>query len=147
MRDGLTEKQRFWLDHVESCGSSDVTMRAYSAQHELELQHFYYWKKQLKALGVLSEHGLKAGRSKRAADRKQAYALDQPRSPFLRAAVIPAASHLPSESEERNHACGARILLANGITMDVPADIAPDALGALINTAMQVSAAKGTSRS
>ena len=160
MQDGLTAKQRFWLDHVESCASSGVTMRAYSAQHELDLQHFYYWKKQLKALGVLSSsseavgqannfpvNGLKARRSKRSVDRRQACTLDQPPGPFLRATVVPAAEQPPSESEEQNSSYGARISLANGITIEVPAGIAPDALGALIHTAMQVRAAKGASRS
>ena len=122
-------------------------MRAYSAQHELDLQHFYYWKKQLKALGVLSEHGLKAGRSKRAADRRQTCALDQPRAPFLRATIVPATEQPPSASEGQNCSYGARIILSNGITIDVPAGIAPDALGALIRTAMQVDIAKGTSQS
>jgi len=161
MQDGLTAKQRFWLDHVESCASSGVTMRAYSAQHGLDIQHFYYWKKQLKALGVLSssseavgqaknfsENGLKAGRSKRSVDRRQAAGtLDQPPGPFLRASLIPAAEQPPSESEEQNSPYGARIILANGITIEVPAGIAPDALSALIHTAMQVSVAKGAPRS
>ena len=160
MQDGLTAKQRFWFDHIESCASSGVTMRAYSAQHGLDIQHFYYWKKQLKALGVLSsssaavgqaknfsDNGLKAGRSKRSVDRRQTCALDQPPGPFLRASLIPAAEQPPSESEEQNSSYGARISLANGITIDVPAGIAPDALGALIHTAMQVSAVKGISRS
>jgi len=160
MRDELTAKQRFWFDHVESCASSGITMRAYSAQHGLDIQHFYYWKKQLKALGVLSssseavgqaknfsDNGLKAGRSKGSVDRRQTCTLDQPRGPFLRATVVPPVEQPSSEREVQNCPCGARIILANGIAIDVPAGLAPDALGALIHTVMQVSAAKGTPQS
>lgn len=147
VENGLTAKQRFWLEHIESCASSGVTMRAYSEQHGLDLQHFYSWKKQLKALSVLSENGLKAGRSKRRADRQQTCALHQPPAPFLRAAVVSTDAQSLCESSEREHSCGARIILANGIMIDVPTGIAPDALGALIHTAMQVSAAKGISGS
>jgi len=73
--------------------------------------------------------------------------LDQPRAPFLRATIVPATEQPPSASEEQNCSYGARIILSNGITIDVPAGIAPDALGALIRTAMQVDIAKGTSQS
>lgn len=145
-RDGLTEKQQFWLEHVESCASSGVSMRAYSAQHGLDLQHFYSWKKQLKALGVLSEKGLGAGRYKRSTERGQTCALNQPPTPFLRAAVISEEAQPSPESAEPKRSCGARISLANGITIEVPEGIAPDALGALISAAMQVGAG-GASRS
>ena len=147
MRDGLTDKQRFWLEHIESCASLGVTMRAYSEQHGLDLQHFYSWKKQLKALGVLSENGLKAGRSKRRADRRQTCALDQPPAPFVRAAVFSTDAQSLCESLEREHSCGARIILANGITIDVPAGIAADGLGALIVVAQQIATGKDGSQS
>ena len=146
-RDGFTEKQQFWFDHIESCASLGVTMRAYSEQHGLDLQNFYYWKKHLKALGFLSENGLKAGRCRRATKRPQACALAQPPAPFLRASLIPTEAKPPSESEVRALPCGARISLANGITIAVPAGIAPDALGALIVAAQQIPGSKDGSQS
>ena len=94
-----------------------------------------------------SEKGLKAGRSKGCVDRRQACTLDQPPGPFLRATVVPDSEQPLSASEERNCSYSARISLANGITIEVPAGIAPDALSALIHTAMQVSVAKGAPRS
>ncbi len=142
--DGLTAKQQFWLDHIESCVSSGVTMRAYSEQHGLDLQRFYSWKKQLNALGVLSEKAITAGRSKGSVDRPQACA-NQGSSPFLRAAVIPASAQTLSESAGQDRSFGARVILANGVTIDEPADIAPDALGAFIHAAMQIAARKGVS--
>ena len=146
-RDGLTAKQRFWLENIESCGSSGVSMRAYAAQHGLDLQHFYSWKKQLKALGVLSEKGIQAGRSKGSVDRPQTCALNQRPAPFLRAAVIPAQAQPLSEGAGQEHSYSARISLANGITIEAPAGIAADALGALIVAAQQIATGKGGSRS
>ena len=49
------------------------------------------------------------------------------------------------ESAGQGRSFSARVILANGVTIDVPAGIAPDALGAFIHAAMQIAARKGVS--
>lgn len=35
LRDELTERQRYWLDHIEACERSGQTTKAYTEAHEL----------------------------------------------------------------------------------------------------------------
>ena len=41
---GLTQQQRFWLDHVKGCTSSGLSMRDYADRHGFDVQQFYSWK-------------------------------------------------------------------------------------------------------
>ena len=111
---GLTSTQKFWLGHVEACLASGVSMKGYAERHGLNLQSFYCWKGQLKKRGVLS-----------------------PRTSSTAAnAMIPvafAAAPKPRPS--------ARLSLANGITIEVPAGVSPEVLARLIGAAMDVFAA------
>jgi hypothetical protein len=117
----LSDKQRIWLKHVEGCALAGVSMRAYADRHGLDVQRFYVWKSQLKQLGVLGERD------------------DQPLppapSPLIRAQVV----SQPSRTGHRQAAmCAARIALDNGITIEVPAGLAPQALCRLIGAAMRL---------
>ena len=49
----LTEKQRFWLEHVKACSESDQSMREYAKIHELDPGAFYSAKSVLRQKGVI----------------------------------------------------------------------------------------------
>ena len=49
----LTERQRYWLEHVRSCESSDISIAEYCATHDLRPQSMYAGKKKLVEKGVL----------------------------------------------------------------------------------------------
>ena len=124
---GLTEKQRVWLKHVDDCAASGVSMRAYADRHGLDVQRFYVWKSQLKQLGVLAH------------DQAMPNDIDQTLqptvSPLIRAKIV----SRPSVKDQRQSTmCPARVTLANGITIEVPPGVAPEALGRLIVAACAV---------
>ena len=111
---GLTSTQQFWLGHVEACAAAGVSMKTYAERHGLNLQSFYCWKGQLKKRGLLS-----------------------PRTSSTDAnAMIPVAFVAAPEPRP-----SARLSLANGITIEVPAGVSPEALGRLIGAAVDVFAA------
>lgn len=111
---GLTSTQRFWLEHVKACEAAGVSMKAYVERHGLNLQSFYCWKGQLKKRGLLSPR----------TSSTDANAM-------VPVAFVAAPTPRPS----------ARLSLANGITIEVPAGVSPEALGRLIGAAMDVFAA------
>ncbi len=47
----LTERQRFWLEHLRACGSG--SLKAYAVQHALEVSSLYEAKSRLKRKGML----------------------------------------------------------------------------------------------
>lgn len=49
----LTDKQRYWRDHVEHCEALGETMVAYAGEQSLDLKQFYNWKMRLAQLGVI----------------------------------------------------------------------------------------------
>ncbi len=51
----LTDKQRFWLDHLRACERSGQSMSQYAKAHELNVTAFYNWKATLRRKGVLGE--------------------------------------------------------------------------------------------
>jgi len=56
----LTQRQRYWLEHVRACEAAGKTMRAYAVENEIDVQSLYGAKKRLVQQGVLSgsrEHG------------------------------------------------------------------------------------------
>ena len=118
---GLTEKQRVWLKHVDDCAAAGVSMRAYADRHGLDVQRFYVWKSQLKQLGVLAH------------DLAMPNDIDQPPppalSPLIRAKIV---SRSSVEDQRQLTRCAARVTLANGIAIEVPPGVAPEALGRLI---------------
>lgn len=40
----LTEKQQYWLSHIQSCEQAGSSMADYARQHELDMKRFYNWK-------------------------------------------------------------------------------------------------------
>ena len=47
----LTERQRFWLEHLRACGSG--SLKVYAEQHALEVSSLYEAKSQFKRKGML----------------------------------------------------------------------------------------------
>ncbi|MAI47279.1 MAG: hypothetical protein CMB79_15775 [Filomicrobium sp.] len=108
---GLTSTQQFWLGHVEACEAEGVSMKTYAERHGLNLQSFYCWKGQLKKRGLLSS----------------------PLSSTEDNAMLPVAFVASPGSRP-----SARILLANGITIEVPPGVSPEMLVRLIGATMEV---------
>ena len=112
---GLTRTQQFWLGHVEACEATGLSMKSYAERHGLNLQNFYGWKGQLKKLGALSP----------ATSSTDA-------NPFAPVAVV------ASPEPRVTSGPGARISLANGIMIEVPAGVSPEVLVRLLGAAMDV---------
>ena len=49
----LTERQRYWFEHVQACEASGKTVAEYAAEHSLAAQAMYAGKKILVRKGVL----------------------------------------------------------------------------------------------
>ena len=49
----LTERQRYWLEHIRACKDSGMTMADYAAEHGLGARAMYAGKKILVKKGVL----------------------------------------------------------------------------------------------
>jgi hypothetical protein len=49
----LTERQRFWLEHLRACGSGPL--KSYAEAHGLDLRALYDAKARLKRKGILSQ--------------------------------------------------------------------------------------------
>ena len=49
----LTERQRYWLEHVQACESSGKTIAEYAAEHSLAAQAMYAGKQMLVRKGLL----------------------------------------------------------------------------------------------
>ena len=115
-RSKLSEKQGWWLAHVEACDLSGASMKAYAETHGLNLASFYCWKGQLKKLGVLDrdEPGV----------RPSAACLEPIK-------VTPASSPATSGA-----AAVTRIELANGITIEAPWNLDADALCDVLRAAL-----------
>jgi len=57
----LTDKQRYWLTHVERCEATGGTMVAYASEQSLDLKQFYNWRMRLSRLRVLSQPSRSVG--------------------------------------------------------------------------------------
>lgn len=54
-KDELTERQRYWLGHVEACERSGQTTKAYAEVHGLSTSMMYSWRKELTNPGRVAE--------------------------------------------------------------------------------------------
>lgn len=52
-QEGLTARQRYWLDCIEECDRTGQTLKAYAEEREISVTMLYSWKKQLKQKGLL----------------------------------------------------------------------------------------------
>ena len=112
-RSELSERQSWWLAHVEACDLTGASMKAYADRHGLNLASFYCWKGQLKELGVLDGGG-----------------------PGVRpsAACLVPVKVTPASSGAA--VAVTRIELASGIAIEAPWDLDADALCDLLRVAL-----------
>lgn len=52
-KEELTERQRYWLGHVEACERSGQTTKAYAEAHGVSTSMMYSWRKEFTLRGVL----------------------------------------------------------------------------------------------
>jgi len=57
----LTERQGYWLSHIRRIRELRLSMAAYARDQGISVAALYYWKKRLKALGVLPDEVAVAG--------------------------------------------------------------------------------------
>ena len=50
----LTERQQYWLDHLQGCEELGETTKAYAELHGLSVSMMYSWRKELTIRGVYS---------------------------------------------------------------------------------------------
>ena len=88
-------------------------MKAYAERHGLDLQQFYFWKGQLRKLGVID-----AEQNRRKAEL----------------ASTASAARVRNKNEGKTS-----IQLANGVSIEAPGDCDANALASLLKLAMQLS--------
>lgn len=111
-RSKLSEKQGWWLAHVEACDLTGASMKAYAETHGLTLASFYFWKGQLKKLGVFAEDGRGVRRTATCP---------------VPVKVTPASSVAATVT---------RIELASGVIIEAPGDLGAEALCDLLRAAL-----------
>ena len=53
LEDKLTQRQRYWLNHIQQCKESGQSLRAYAKSNELNRNSLYTAHSNLKAKGVI----------------------------------------------------------------------------------------------
>lgn len=104
----LTERQKYWLGHVQECRKSGGGMKSYAETHGLEVREFYHWKRWLGGKGLLEE-GWKRIRL------------------FQRVVVEPENEHAPSP------VC--RVTFPNGVRIELAGPLNASLLGAVFKAA------------
>ena len=100
----LTERQRYWLDHLRACEAAGKTMRAYASESGIDAGSLYGAKKRLVKCGVLAAEKRSGGVE------------------FSRARVVADAAH----------GSDCRIQFPNGITVTFSATVEGGALSRIL---------------
>jgi len=100
----LTERQRYWLDHLRACETKGKTMRAYASETGIDARSLYGAKKRLVKRGVLSAEKRSGGVG------------------FTRAHVVGGAAH----------GSDCRVQFPNGITVTFSATVDGGALSKIL---------------
>ena len=107
----LTERDRFWLEHLGACEAQSMRLSEYARQMSLSVQAMYNAKSRLRRLGKLSA---------------STGAAIKPR--FARVVVKPDAGEMTWPQS----GCACRVQLANGASVEL--SMSPEALGPLLRT-------------
>jgi len=59
-KQGMTAKQRYWLEHIKACEAMGQSLSAYAAEHHLGLKSCYRWKSLLTQMGLLADTAVAA---------------------------------------------------------------------------------------
>lgn len=51
----LSQRGRFWRDHLHACRAQGGTLKAYAEKHQLSLTQLYHWSTRLRRQGVLDD--------------------------------------------------------------------------------------------
>lgn len=97
-----TERQRFWLAHLKACEEQQVSLKAYACEHELSVSALYAARSAMKQRASTSK--------------------PQPRS--VKSTLVPVRVASPPSI--------VRVLLPNGIVVDVSESIEPARLSPLL---------------
>jgi len=100
----LTERQRYWLDHLRACETAGKTMQAYASENGIDVRSFYGAKKRLVRRGVLAAENRSGGVA------------------FTRARVVGGAAHSGD----------CRIQFPNGVTVTFPHTVDGGALSRIL---------------
>ena len=100
----LTERQRYWMDHLRACEATGKTMRAYASETGIDARSLYGAKKRLVKRGVLSAEKRSVGVE------------------FSRARVLGVAAH-----------GDCRVQFPNGITVTFSATVEGGALSKILS--------------
>ena len=100
----LTERQRYWLEHLRACEAAGKTMRAYASESGVDARSLYGAKKRLVKRGVLAAEKRSGGVE------------------FSRARVLGSAAH----------GSDCRIQFPNGITVTFSAAVDGGALSRIL---------------
>ena len=60
----LTERDRYWLRHQETCSKSGLTAKAYARKHRLSIHALYQARKRLRAMGALEATATRPAKAK-----------------------------------------------------------------------------------
>jgi len=111
----LTERQRYWLAHIEACGESGLSARAYADEHGLKVSRLYNARHQLKAKSVLFGDGTEQAQAVQSAPTEA-------KARFQRVVVRPEAeanSAAFSAPRSSQGVVPCRIHLPNGVMLEV----------------------------
>ena len=100
----LTERQRYWLEHLRACEAAGKSMRAYASESGIDARSLYGAKKRLVRGGVLAAEKRSGGVE------------------FSRARVLGAAAHCDE----------CRVQFPNGITVTFSATVEGGALSKIL---------------
>ena len=106
----LTRRQRFWLEHLDACREQRMSLKAYAQEHGLSISALYAAKASLKRRGAVGG----AARSR------------------------PAATLVPVRLSPTPAVTLVRVLLPNGVVVEVPETIEPERCRALLASAVAV---------
>jgi hypothetical protein len=90
----LTEKQKYWKDHLQRCTDQGIGLAEYARQHDLDVNRLYHWKSVL------------ARRASGVKETVKAISTPKDTDSFIRAIVKPAST--------------SRVVIPNGIVIEFP---------------------------
>ena len=117
---GLTERDRFWLGHLERQAASAETSKAYAAREELSISAFYQARMRLIAAGAWQAAPVRKRLRPQAAS-----------APLFTRLALP----VPAPSAAATAAC--RLRLASGVVIEWSA---PPPVEVLVSLALQIAA-------
>ena len=83
----LTEKQRYWLEHLERARNTD-SLAAYAKQQNLDVTTLYHYKKILRQKGLIESHSKFTRITQTSIIEQQNFIMTKSASNFVTATVL-----------------------------------------------------------